>query len=305
MRIPNLYKDRRIEGDTPLRQCQLVELHLLQVLKKICDDHKIKFWLCAGTLLGAMRHKGFIPWDDDLDVMMLKKDYPKFLKYAKEELPEDVFLDLPIDDEACREENSLTRLRDNYSTGILRHNKRLQINDHHGIQIELFLLEECWGKSKFTNWILHNYVSNKGWFRRAHFDKVTLWNLVRKWCMGIWVFTTWSVWRFIQALPCKRKYLVPTNFYTAWREWLPREWFLRDDAQTRVAIFEDNEMPIPFGAEAYLQLLYKDWRKLPPEKDRRGYLGAILPVTPCMHPVAMKYPGFEGIPKICGGTLNV
>ena len=165
-------------------------------------------------------------------------------------------------------------------------------------------MEECWGKSAFLTNLLHSYVSNRGWFRRSFFDKVTICNLLRKWGMGLWILILWCVWRIVQSMPVRRKYLVPTTFYTAWREWLPRDWFLRDSASSRTAMFEGVEVPIAFEAEKYLELLYGDWHKLPPVEARKGYLGIILPFTPCMHSSAMRYPGFARIAKMCGGSLN-
>ena len=61
-----LYPDNRQEGETVLRQAQLVMLRMLKIIDYICRKHDISYWMCSGTLLGAVRHKGFIPWDDDL-----------------------------------------------------------------------------------------------------------------------------------------------------------------------------------------------------------------------------------------------
>ena len=63
-----------------LRRQQLRMLDILLYVDKVCKEHNIRYWLSSGTLLGAVRHGGFIPWDDDLDIEMLREDYEKFLK---------------------------------------------------------------------------------------------------------------------------------------------------------------------------------------------------------------------------------
>lgn len=72
-----------------LHNCQLI---IANEIKRLCDKHNIKYFIVAGTLLGAVRHGGFIPWDDDMDIGMLREDYEKFISVAKAELGEDFFL---------------------------------------------------------------------------------------------------------------------------------------------------------------------------------------------------------------------
>lgn len=74
-----------------LRNFQLAELEFLKKVDSVCRKHGIRYWLDYGTLLGAVRHKGFIPWDDDVDISMLRPDYEKFLSVCREEFPADEY----------------------------------------------------------------------------------------------------------------------------------------------------------------------------------------------------------------------
>ena len=66
-------------------ECRNIELNILSAIAKICDDNNLKYFMCGGTMLGAIRHKGFIPWDDDIDIMLLRNDYERLVTILKKQ----------------------------------------------------------------------------------------------------------------------------------------------------------------------------------------------------------------------------
>lgn len=80
----------------PMMKCVwAAQLEVLEVIRDICEKHNIPYFAAYGTLLGVVRHKGFIPWDDDVDLLMLRKDYERFWKIAPSELPDDYHVQTP------------------------------------------------------------------------------------------------------------------------------------------------------------------------------------------------------------------
>lgn len=75
-----------IKATGVMRQIQLLSLELLKLFDKICQKHDIQYWIDYGTLLGAVRHGGFVPWDDDIDISMLREDYDRFVKVFPQEI---------------------------------------------------------------------------------------------------------------------------------------------------------------------------------------------------------------------------
>jgi len=74
------------QADSTTKKLHSCQLLLAAELKRICEKHNIKYFMIAGTLLGAVRHKGFIPWDDDMDFAIMREDFAKFLTVCKAEL---------------------------------------------------------------------------------------------------------------------------------------------------------------------------------------------------------------------------
>ena len=71
-----------------IRPLQLRILKILLAVDKVCKEHNLRYYIMAGTMLGAVRHKGFIPWDDDLDIGMPRADYDLLMSHSEEWLPQ-------------------------------------------------------------------------------------------------------------------------------------------------------------------------------------------------------------------------
>ena len=121
--------------DKNIAAAQKVMLDILIEGHKICVKHNITYWLEAGTLLGAVRHKGFIPWDDDCDISMPREDYEKFLEIAQNELPKNMFLQTKYTDPECT--IRWAKVRKN-GTLLIQKNETGKENFHHGIFIDIF-----------------------------------------------------------------------------------------------------------------------------------------------------------------------
>lgn len=113
------------------------ELDMLKLFISICDDNNLLYFAVGGTCLGAIRHKGFIPWDDDIDVALPRPDYDKFIKIAQGLMPKNYFLQTHNTDKDYR--NDFAKIRDSSTTFIESSATKLKIN--HGVAIDIFPID--------------------------------------------------------------------------------------------------------------------------------------------------------------------
>ena len=115
-----------------------IELDMLREFDQVCRKHNLKYYLHAGTLLGAVRHKGFIPWDDDIDVAMLRADYNNLLKIAPDEFRYPYFFQHAYTDISYHRGHA--QLRNSKTCGAL-HYELLKVKFNQGIFIDIFPLD--------------------------------------------------------------------------------------------------------------------------------------------------------------------
>lgn len=114
-----------------------IELNIYLEFSKICSRHGLSHTMIYGSALGAIRHKGYIPWDDDLDVAMLREDFEKFIQVSKRELPDDYSIVYGIVD---KQQFPLLRIRYKQSTAIMK--KDFGSNHNAGVFIEVYVLDD-------------------------------------------------------------------------------------------------------------------------------------------------------------------
>lgn len=135
-------KDRRELGKSNIEQVHLVLLRMLNIFDAICKKHDIDYWLDYGTLLGAVRHKGFIPWDHEADVGMLRPDFENFKVNAQKDLPNDIFFQTKETDPFYKANFIVeAKLRDKYSNYNEYSSKHPEHRWHNGIQVDIFVYD--------------------------------------------------------------------------------------------------------------------------------------------------------------------
>jgi lipopolysaccharide cholinephosphotransferase len=150
IQLPNdFFKEETRCGYTisaQMKEVWAVLFDLLQEFSDVCKRHNIKWFADGGTILGAVRHKGMIPWDDDIDVMMLREDYDKFIEVAADDFKHPYFLQTEERDRGCIRGHA--QLRNSLTTGILNEEINLNLPFNQGVFLDIFPID---GLASFDN----------------------------------------------------------------------------------------------------------------------------------------------------------
>ena len=249
------------------------QMDLLIELDRICKKHNIRYFLIAGTLIGAIRHDGFIPWDDDIDVGMLREDYDRLRKACDEDLDPAYFLhDWKSDPASPHPFYKLKICGTHYPETLAAQS---DMNDC--IYIDIFPYDNA-PDSKFLRKLhyLKTYIMRKILLLRCNFDlsgeragrKIvygTLKFLSRIRSLEGWKKTYTRVQRQYNKNPTEKV----VNLGGAYS--YDRESVRRVNVETTIPhVFEGKIFEIPEGYDAFLRNCYGDYMQLPPEEQRVG-----------------------------------
>lgn len=278
------FEDIRETANTPLDQTKIVMLRLLQVADDICKRHNIPYWVMAGTLLGAVRHKGFIPWDDDLDIGMLREDWNRFIKIARTELPDDIFLQLRPED--FDYDLPFAKFRDKYSS-VYEINEKGDEKYHKGIFIDIFPYDYFPANPKIQSLL-------ERLFKFLFYSENAL-NTLRKRKDGFSGLLKKMVWRISKIIPIRSKmailYWVGEKSKNGKSPHITPNVGLWDYPFYPIEhIFPLTELefcgfkvPAPGRYHEHLTQIFGDYNKLPPKADRIGHFVWVKPFEKCDH----------------------
>lgn len=247
-----------------LQEVQAFSFEILKDVHSFCIANNINYSLAYGTLIGAVRHKGFIPWDDDIDVAMLRPDFNRFVKHAREWLSAPYEFISPETYEKCPGE--LSKVIDGSTTLI----ERWSYNQLGGVYVDVWVLDA---------------VSDKRWQRRLHFSAYKVLNRLLymrnrdPYKRGHGMSSWWP--RIVQSL-FKNSTL---------QRWMHKVQTACDfDKHDKICMLDNGEKSIiskkvigqrkeyefesqlffgPEDYDTYLRALYGEYMELPPENKRR------------------------------------
>lgn len=259
-------------SDEEIRRWQEKLLEILVYFKSFCEENNLRFYLSGGTLIGAVRHKGFIPWDDDIDVIMPREDYERLYELWPQKADLSRFSCLKTTKDQCVK-YPMTVIKSENTTCIYDHSQDLDISQ--GMKMDVEHLDGV-PKDRFRakmNWLFAlllglfraQRVPNHAQKYKRIISKILLWLVpTSKARYRIVLFCEKQIKKYKCAECEKVRYLSEQE--------LKREWY----DTTEYLEFEGHMMPVPGGYNEFLKVRYGDYMSLPPVEKRHPFTKNIV-----------------------------
>ena len=249
-----------MKREIKLEELKKIQLDILDCVAKFCDDNGISYFLAYGTLLGAIRHKGYIPWDDDIDIALPRSDFKKFM---------DIFNNSQKYDFKVVEYQTYAKVY-NVNTELY---EGLNADVNIGVNIDLFPIdglgndkESAISTLKKSTLLYKLYVSKILSFRKS-----------RKWYKNLFLFFI-KILLLIVPRNSLKKYICRlgnNNFYDSKYVGMivapygANELMLKSVFEKNIDVYFENRIyKIPFGYDEYLRNLYGNYMEYPPKEKQ-------------------------------------
>jgi len=245
--------------DKTIKQAQLIMLDMLIELDRICKKHNLQYWLDSGTLLGAVRHNGFIPWDDDVDISMPVEDYQIFCRVAEDEIADSMFFQNRESDSTFAFDYS--KIRDNRATIVEFHEEDKDVEYNQGLFLDIFPMLTI-RKSKVHNLFYKYSLAAIRFFSAKEFEQKSIRGVIVKMLYKL-------------HLGWERK---DTNvIYGGEMPDVAGTFSYESVFPLKKMKFEGLEFFVPNDSDSYLKEIYgEDYMELPPLDKRTVHAVSIL-----------------------------
>ena len=252
-----------------LEELKRYQLGILDAVAAFCNQNGIRYFLSGGTLLGAVRHKGYIPWDDDIDICMLREDYEKFIR---------IFNDANERYKVYSIENNPTFLRE-YGK-VLDTQTLLYEPDENGyklcVNIDLFIMDAAPAEDQIVTEMYdrRDKLRRKKILReQSKYQRVTGFHSLWYYIQGVFRRMVPERYYVLQLVKNAKRFRDPKSEFvgdfSGIYHGLPRTKVKRElFAESTLLDFEGKRYSAPAGYDAWLTALYGDYMVLPPEEKR-------------------------------------
>lgn len=261
-----------------LRKVQAAQLEIAKEIKRVCDENGISYFLDSGSLLGAVRHKGFIPWDDDMDFGMLSDEYEKFIRIAPQKLKKDFFLQTWETDKGypfafCKVlKLGTVFIEDVFADGKKRNELYVDIFPYYPFPTDIGLQNKQKRGIQTYKHILMMQTGMKPWMRPNSLPgKTKVWLMYAPFMLlSKFINRERAIEKYKATLDLSNKkesngyFPAGTSKYGGWV--IPSQCFL-----SYIELpFEGYSFSAPVDYEIYLEKAYGDYMRLPPESEREN-----------------------------------